>query len=76
MKKIFLGITAVALTLTLAACGTSGSSAAITSLSNQLDETSNTVSNMQTVNTSDISLAKSWKATDFSPAQETLSRHF
>ena len=59
MKKIFLGITAVALTLTLAACGTSGSSAAITSLSNQLDETSNTVSNMQTVNTSDISLAKS-----------------
>lgn len=58
MKKIFLGITAAALSLTLTACGTSANNATINSLTNQLDETSNTLSNMNVVNASDISMTK------------------
>lgn len=59
MKKIILGATAVALCVCLTACGNSQSSATMTSLSNQLDETSNAISNMQTVNPADINLTKS-----------------
>ncbi|MGN1201442.1 MAG: hypothetical protein ACI4R8_04220 [Candidatus Caccovivens sp.] len=59
MKKIILGLTAITLCLALSACGNSQSNATITSLSNQLDETANTISTMQTVNPSDITLTKS-----------------
>ncbi len=59
MKKIILGATAVALCVCLTACGNSQSNATMTSLSNQLDETSNAISNMQTVNPADINLTKS-----------------
>ncbi len=58
MKKILLGVTATALSLTLAACGTSANDAAVKSLSNQLDETSNTISDFKIVNPSDISMTK------------------
>lgn len=58
MKKILLGFTATALSLTLAACGTSANDAAVKSLSNQLDETSNTISDFKIVNPSDISMSK------------------
>ena len=42
----------------LTACGTSANSATITNLGNQLDETANTVSNIQTVNPTDLNLTK------------------
>lgn len=58
MKKIFLGVMAVTLSLALTACGTSANSATITNLGNQLDETANTVSNIQTVNPTDLNLTK------------------
>lgn len=58
MKKIFLGAIAVTLSLALTACGTSANSATITNLGNQLDETANTVSNIQTVNPTDLNLTK------------------
>lgn len=59
MKKFIIGLTAITLCVTLSACGNSQTNASITSLSNQLDETSNTISTMQTVNPSDITLTKS-----------------
>lgn len=49
---------AVTLSLALTACGTSANSATITNLGNQLDETANTVSNIQTVNPTDLNLTK------------------
>ncbi len=58
MKKIFLGVVALTLTFVLTACGTSANSAAITSLGNQLDETANAISNIQTVNPSDLNITK------------------
>ena len=58
MKKIFLGVIAITLSLALTACGTSANSATITNLGNQLDETANTVSNIQTVNPTDLNLTK------------------
>ena len=58
MKKILLAASAIALTITLAACGTSTNEATIKNLSNQLDDTSNTLSDIKTVNTSDISMSK------------------
>ncbi len=58
MKKIILGITAVALGLTMTACGTSANDAAVKSLSNQLDDTSNTIADLGSFNPSDISMTK------------------
>lgn len=58
MKKLFLGVVALTLTFTLTACGTSANSATITSLGNQLDETANTISNIQTVNPADLNITK------------------
>lgn len=58
MKKILLAASAIALTITLAACGTSTNEATIKNLSNQLDDTSNTLSDIKTVNTSNISMSK------------------
>lgn len=56
MKKIILGVTALVLTVTLSACGASANSVAITDLSNQLNETANTISSIKVVNPNDISL--------------------
>lgn len=50
---------ATTLCLTLAACGTTSNNAALTSLGNQLDETANTISNIQTVNPTDLNISKS-----------------
>ena len=57
MKKLILGITGVLLSITLMACGASTSDATLTSLANQLDETSNTISSMQTANPSELVLS-------------------
>ncbi len=57
MKKIILGATALIMCVALAGCGSTTS--AITSLENQLDETANTISSIQSVNPSDISLTQS-----------------
>lgn len=57
MKKLILGITGVLLSVVLMACGTSTSDATLTSLANQLDETSNTISSMQTANPSVLALS-------------------
>lgn len=73
MKKIILGLTSIALCLVLSACGTNTSDATITSLSNQLDETSNTINNIQTVNPSDISLTKSMLETTSTQNNEIYS---
>ena len=58
MKKIFLGIIALTMCVTLTACGTSQSNAAVNGLGNQLDETINTVSHIQTVSPTDINLTQ------------------
>lgn len=58
MKKIVLGALAVTLCVTLTACGTSANNATLTNLGNQLDETANTISNIQTVNPTDLNLTK------------------
>lgn len=59
MKKIFIGATALTLSVVLVGCGGSGNNAAITNLSNQLDDTANTVSSVQTVNPTDLNMTKS-----------------
>ncbi len=59
MKKIIIGVLAITLSISLSACGTSSESATLTSLGNQLDDTSNTISNIQTVNPTDLSMSRS-----------------
>lgn len=61
MKKIILGITAIALSFCLTACGSASNDAGLTDLSNQLDETSNTIVDMQTISPNSISLSQSLK---------------
>lgn len=56
MKKIITASAALILTLTLVGCGTSASDATMNSLSAQLDKTSNTISNIQTINPSQLSI--------------------
>ncbi|MBE7076233.1 MAG: hypothetical protein E7375_04150 [Clostridiales bacterium] len=58
MKKILIGTTAVALSVLLVGCGSSANNATITNLGNQLDATANTISKVQTVNPSDITLSR------------------
>lgn len=58
MKKFFIGMTALALSLTLAGCGDNGGEATLNNLASQLDETSNIISSVQTVNPADINLTK------------------
>ncbi len=65
MKKIIIGMVAITMCVSLAACGNSTESTAINNLSNQLDETSHVVSNIQTINPADVSITK--------PSLESLS---
>ncbi|MBP3431810.1 MAG: hypothetical protein J6K39_03040 [Clostridia bacterium] len=57
MKKIILGTLAAAMCVTVTACGTSANDAALNNLGNQLDKTANTISNIQTVNPTDLNLS-------------------
>ena len=50
MKKILLGTFAIGMCFVLSACGTSQNDATLTKLGNQLDETANTISKIQTLN--------------------------
>lgn len=59
MKKIMLAITAITLSFCLAACGKGATATTITSLANQLDKTSNTVSEVSVVSPTEISLESS-----------------
>ncbi len=65
MKKLVIGIVAITMSVALTACGNTTESTALNSLSNQLDETSHVVSNIQTVNPADVSITK--------PSLESLS---
>lgn len=58
MKKILISALALTLTVALVGCGNSANSATITSLGNQLDETANTVSKIQTVTPSSVTISK------------------
>ncbi len=58
MKKFILGATALALSITITACGPSANDATIKNLANQLDETSNALSDFKTINPSEISMTK------------------
>lgn len=58
MKKILLGLTSLALCVALVGCGGQNTDATITSLSNQLDETANIISNVQVINPTELGLAK------------------
>lgn len=64
MKKIFIGMTGIALCLCLSACSTSGTGATVTNLSNQLDSTANTISNISTVSPTEIALESSCENED------------
>ena len=57
MKKILLGIGISSMVFVLAACGTNKTDATINKLSNQLDETANTISNIQRANPTDLSIS-------------------
>ena len=57
MKKILLGVTALTLCACLTACGTSQTDSAATNLSKGLDNTSNIIASMRSVNPSDISIS-------------------
>ncbi len=72
MKKIILGATALIMCVALAGCGSSTTSA-ITSLENQLDETANTISSLQSVNPSDISLTQSMLENSESTSDDILN---
>ena len=73
MKKIILGITAITLCICLSACGKGASATAITSLSNQLDTTSNTISEMSTISPAEINIEED-KSQDLSlSSKETQS---
>jgi len=56
MKKFIIGGIALSLSFCLCACSNTQSDTALTRLSNQLDATTNTISNIQTVNPSDIAI--------------------
>ena len=56
MKKIIIGACAIGMCFVLTACGTSKNDATLTRLGNQLDETANTISNIQTINPTEITL--------------------
>lgn len=58
MKKIFLAVTGVALCFTLVACGTSQTDATINNLSNQLDKTANTISNLNAGEIRSLNMSK------------------
>lgn len=58
MKKLLLGLTAITLCVCLSACGNSQSDTTLTSLNNQLDETSNAISNVKTINPTDIAITQ------------------
>lgn len=57
MKKFLITISCLLLCVVLAGCSATSSSATITSLCNQLDSTSNCISNLETINPSDLSLS-------------------
>lgn len=57
MKRIFLSIVAISMSICLTGCGYSQSSASITSLSNQLDSIANSISSMTTTNPNDIGIS-------------------
>jgi len=56
MKKILIGSVAVAMCVTLTACGTSANDVCLNNLGNQLDRTANTISNIQTINPTDLNI--------------------
>lgn len=58
MKKIILGSLAVAMCFTVTACGTSQGNATVTSLGNQLDQTANTISSVETVSPTELTLSE------------------
>ncbi len=64
MKKIILGTFAISMCFVLTACGNNQENATITSLSNQLDQTANTISNVQTVNPTDIDMQQILESED------------
>lgn len=57
-KKILLGGLSILLCLTMTACGNSDETSAITSLSNQLDRTNNSVASIKEVSESDFDVAE------------------
>lgn len=60
MKKILLSAMALGLCVTMVGCGgTSASDSAINNLSHQLDDTSNMISKVQSVNPNDLAISKS-----------------
>ena len=60
MKKILLSAMALGLCVTMVGCGgTSASDSAINNLSHQLDDTSNMISKVQSVNPNDLAVSKS-----------------
>lgn len=60
MKKILLSTMALGLCVTMVGCGvTSASDSAINNLSHQLDDTSNMISKVQSVNPNDLAVSKS-----------------
>lgn len=57
MKKFLITLSCLLICVVLVGCSATNSSATITSLCNQLDSTSNTISNLETINPSDLSLS-------------------
>ncbi len=72
MKKIILCGIAATLSFALVGCGNGANNAAITNLSNQLDDTSNTISSVQTVSPTDLNLTKSMFETATTRDSEAL----
>ena len=56
MKKFIIGMTAITLGLCLTACGTAKDNASLTKLSNQLDDTSSTISSISTISPLQVDL--------------------
>ena len=59
MKKLFLCGLSLTMCVAMVGCGNSANKAAVTGLSNQLDEVSNTISSVQTINPTDLNLTRS-----------------
>lgn len=58
MKRIILGVTALAMCVALVGCGSTNSNACLTNLGSQIDDTANIISNVQTVNPTELNLSK------------------
>lgn len=58
MKKILLGGFSLFMCVTMAACGNSGETAAITNLSNQLDRTTNTLNSVAEIDANNLDISK------------------